>query len=518
MFVALLSALAFALRVAVSFDGPADVDTINFGLSAWRFDLLDHQPHPPGYPGYVIWLKLLHATLPRTAPIALAVWGSRITSALCTPAAWWAASSIARADGAPKRRADRLGLAAAALATAHPLLWYSGCDGQSHAAEALVTFALFGLGARVYARPSATRLAFLSFAVALSASLRPTVALVGLPLVAWIARPRPRREWILAAVAFAAGVVAWSAPLIKVSGGLALYQRVNRALVGDIFIANYSVLNLFTRPRNVVQNVVITAMSFAWAALPLPCWTRGRFALARPMGLAVVLATAFYASVYTAEAGYFSGVAALFCLAPVSWSEADDTRLRSRLVATLLACAALFRVGPTRVELPGLAGATLRAPTFAYLAQLDELHQRYREQVCAPIEGASALVITDNPNTTISRALPLRCPHVAVGWYMFRPPVNPRLDHWQIFYADRMDTLPTPVPFEAGPPAQGAVAFPVRWVIVAPDASTQFREVVRSMARCAPAPPPPDSDARFYAARCLPALTFGQNLLRVRAE
>ncbi len=509
----LLGALALALRAGVSLDGPPDIDTINFGLSAWRFDLADHQPHPPGYLGYVAWLRLLRALLPAMGPVDLALWGSRIAGALCAPAAWWAVSSVVRADGGEAGRAAKLGLAGAALAVTHPLLWYYGSDGQSHAAEALVTFTLVGAAARVHARPSAARLAALSFAVALSASLRPTIALAGLPLVGWLAWRRPRREGLLAAVAFAAGWVAWQAPLVWLSGGPSLYQRVNRALVTDIFIANYSALNLFTRPRNFALNVAVAAVSLAIAALSLPCWTLRPWALRRPVALGVALAALFYACVYTAESGYFSGVAALLCLAPVSWAEGDDRRLGLRLLAVCAACAALFLAGPSRLSVVLL----LKLPTLAHLVENDLLHQRYRAHVCGPLEGAGALVVTDSPNTTVTRALPLRCPDVAVGWYMYRPVVNRRLDHWQVFYRDGMDTLPTPVPFEMGPPAEGRVRFPVRWVVVGPDASGPFRDAVRAMARCAPIAVP-GSDATFYPAPCVSALRFGRNVLRVRAR
>ena len=36
---------------------------MNIGLAAERFDILDHQPQPPGYIGYVLFLKLIHVAL-----------------------------------------------------------------------------------------------------------------------------------------------------------------------------------------------------------------------------------------------------------------------------------------------------------------------------------------------------------------------------------------------------------------------------------------------------------------------
>ena len=45
-------------------------------------------------------------------------------------------------------------LAAAGVAAVHPLLWFYGADGQSHAAEALVTLLLLAVAVRVRRAPT----------------------------------------------------------------------------------------------------------------------------------------------------------------------------------------------------------------------------------------------------------------------------------------------------------------------------------------------------------------------------
>lgn len=510
--VLLLAAAGLALRAAVRIDGAPDVDTVNFGLSAWRFSLVDHQPHPPGYLGYVLYLKALHALLPSMEPITLALWGSRIASALTLPAAWWSVRTLASERGADPRDADSLGLAAAGLAAMHPLLWYSGCDGQSHSAEALATFALFGFGARVASRVTTARLALLTFAVAASASLRPTVVLPMLPLLLWLLRPRPWRARLIAAGAGLVGVLGWYVPLVWLSGGPALYARINRALIVDIFVANYSVTSIVAHPRAVLGNMGVALMSLALASIPLISHGTAAWKLRRPWAMGIALATLFYMCSYTAESGYFSGVAALCCLVPATWTATPAVR---RGVEAAVLGAAIFLLGPERVPLTAEGGA-YPIPTVQRLRGVDSRLARFRRQVCDPLRGAPAIVLTDDTNTTLTRAVPLRCQNVAVGWYIYHPAINPRLDHWQVFYRDGMGTAPTPVPFEMGPPAMVTTRFPVEWVVVGADASTEFRDAIRSFSSCPPEPL--GTAATFYRARCVPMIHLGQNTLRIRVR
>ena len=37
-----------------------DLDSINFALGIGRFDVAQHQPHPPGYPIYIALAKAVH--------------------------------------------------------------------------------------------------------------------------------------------------------------------------------------------------------------------------------------------------------------------------------------------------------------------------------------------------------------------------------------------------------------------------------------------------------------------------
>ena len=44
-----------------------DLDSINFALGVRNFDVTQHQPHPPGYPVFILAAKILHVILPSDA-------------------------------------------------------------------------------------------------------------------------------------------------------------------------------------------------------------------------------------------------------------------------------------------------------------------------------------------------------------------------------------------------------------------------------------------------------------------
>src|SRR2546422_10220375 len=50
-----------------------DLDSINFALGVRHFDVAEHQPHPPGYPLFIVAAKAAHALIPSEAHALAAV-------------------------------------------------------------------------------------------------------------------------------------------------------------------------------------------------------------------------------------------------------------------------------------------------------------------------------------------------------------------------------------------------------------------------------------------------------------
>jgi Protein of unknown function (DUF2723) len=513
---AVLAWTALLLRWGIDSGGVLDTDAMNLGLAAGRFDILDHQPHPPGYLGYVLCLKLIHLVAPGLEAVEIAKWGTRVCGMLTVPAAYWACRQLLAPD-----EPDAVGrpLAAAGLAVVHPLLWYYGADGQSHAAEALVTLILFAVAFRVRRGPTTTRLMLVVALFGLAGSLRPTIPLLSSPLLVWLFWGRPLRDWALALVVGVASVAVWAAPMIALTGGWDLYQRANRALVSDVFIANYSLFSSRAHPVLVMGNIVMTLWWGAVALLPLVAWSplRGRTQRWRRAWFALALANLlFYGLVYDAEAGYLAALAGLACLVPATWPPRAGVLLRARMVLVAVAAPALLLFGPASVPVPNYIDALM--PTLAHAVGVQEGQEIYRTAVCRAADGRRAIALTDNPTTTHTRQVPMACPNIALALYIHAMPFEPRrvLDVWLIFFAEGMTAVPTGVPLEPGPPATVELPDPVDLVLLAPDASPEFKQAVLAQSSC-PAETYADPDSglelQHLPARCLPELRIGSNTI-----
>src|SRR5207237_7052086 len=123
VFIAAVYLLAHLPFLAPSLE---DIDSINFALGLRHFDPALHQPHPPGYPVYML---LGHISLPivervtSLTPVeaearALAIW-SAIGGALCIFAAWSLFSSLGVGGWSVE-------VWVTLLLAASPILWMTG--------------------------------------------------------------------------------------------------------------------------------------------------------------------------------------------------------------------------------------------------------------------------------------------------------------------------------------------------------------------------------------------------------
>ena len=506
-----LTVAAWSLRAALAVEGALDVDAINLGLGAFRFAPLEWQPHPPGYPGYVLLLKAIHLVAPGLDPLQVARAGSLLCGAATVPAVFWTARVLAR------NRQGLAPLAAAGLAAVNPVLWYSGADGQSHAAEGLATVLLFGLVALAQRRRGWPLLLLCSGAYFLAGSVRPNIVPLCAPMLVWLLWRRPWSQRLAALAVGGVVTAAWVAPLVHASGGWELYLRASSALYGQ-FAASYSVWG----QRFSLEYFAVNANRLVWgvlfAAPPLAAWAGGARAPWRtPWALVLGAQVLFYLVVYIAEPGYLAGVAGLCCLAPAAWSGQRRRLPAVRAAVVAAGCAGFVLLGPAEVPRVGLPGQE-PAPTLRQVSLIGAAHRAYRRLVRQAAAGRSALLVSDNMVLTYSRGLPLVLPEVQVGVVLSRSRLNPGLDGWLLFSEAGLDTLPTSLPLEPGPATVGKLRGPVELVVVGPGASAALQAAVRAEARCGPevrSGRPGLLDT--YPARCLPLLRLGGNTLHVSA-
>lgn len=295
--IVLLALIFLALHLPYLPSSLEDLDSINFALGVRQFDVAHHQPHPPGYPVFILVAKALHVFVPSEASsLALISTGGAALGVLALALLF--------------RRVDEMdtplgwSTAAVAVAVTAPLYWFTAVrplSDSSGLAAALAVQAMT-LGA------SGTRsLAGAAFCAGLAAGVRSQVLWLTVPLLALRAfKGLGTRDWGLASrprslasvsAAFLLGICVWFLPLIVVSGGPAAYWH---ALFdqGAEDLGNIQMLWTRHGPRDVLD-AFYYAFVAPWAVWPvaavvLTCAVFGFFRLAgRQRRSLNVLAVAF---------------------------------------------------------------------------------------------------------------------------------------------------------------------------------------------------------------------------------
>src|SRR5512134_2170476 len=215
-----VSRLPYRTRMAYNWDA------VQFALALREYDVVKHQPHPPGYVLYVALGRLANAWLADEAAayVLLAV----VASGLTTFVVYYLARTIY----------DRAtALAAAALLAVSPLFWFYGSVGLTYAGEAFGAslVAWYAWGA---ARGDARMLYRGAVVLGLVDGLRPSVLVLMLPLWAGAAvwGTRAPRRLLGAGALLAAAVLAWLGPMLWLAGGVLAYARASSQLYGSVVL------------------------------------------------------------------------------------------------------------------------------------------------------------------------------------------------------------------------------------------------------------------------------------------
>jgi dolichyl-phosphate-mannose-protein mannosyltransferase len=213
---ACLGALVLATRVPLRTRYLLNWDADQFALGLRHFDIVHHQPHPPGYPGFELLGRVLLPLLgdANATRTALSVAGEVAGVVL---AFGFARSLFGRTAG---------WVAALALVTS-PLFWYYGEAGDTYGLEPGLALAI--------AWPSwlawngSRRAAVVAGAVlALAGSLRPSTAVLLAPLLlASLVRLGDRRAALRSLAAAALLTAGWVVPLLVAAGGPEAYLRAS---------------------------------------------------------------------------------------------------------------------------------------------------------------------------------------------------------------------------------------------------------------------------------------------------
>ncbi len=196
-----------------------DIDSVNFALALERFDPRLHQPHPPGYPVYVLLARVVHAVIP-DPPRALGLLSALAQAALVLPLF----ALFSRLSSTPGRAA-----LSTLLVLCCPILWFNGARPMSDSVGLL--FVISSQALLLRSLDKVTTLPAASLVAGLALGVRLQTGALTIPL--WLFAVARTRKWRAPVAALAGGILLWGIPLVIASGGPAEYARAFAQTMGD---------------------------------------------------------------------------------------------------------------------------------------------------------------------------------------------------------------------------------------------------------------------------------------------
>ncbi|TMQ21013.1 MAG: DUF2723 domain-containing protein [Candidatus Rokuibacteriota bacterium] len=243
-------------------------DAVQFALALNEYDVVKHQPHPPGYILYVALGRLVHRWVGDAASsyVLLAV--------AFSGAGTFVVYLLARAIY------DRpTALTAATLLAVSPLFWFYGTVGLTYAGEALFASIVAYFAFRAL-RGSETDAWLAAGYLGLAGGLRQSLLLLLFPmwLVSTVLGMRRRRAVVVGGLVLTVAVLAWFVPMIWLTGGLARYLEASRRLA-DTVVMPTSILggpleSTLRMSRYLLESVLVALGPLAVAALLVPWYAR----------------------------------------------------------------------------------------------------------------------------------------------------------------------------------------------------------------------------------------------------
>jgi 4-amino-4-deoxy-L-arabinose transferase-like glycosyltransferase len=258
----ILSRLPFRARMLYNWDA------VQFALALHEYDVVKHQPHPPGYILYVALGRLVHGWTEDAAAsyVLLAV--------AFSGAGTFMIYLLARAVY------DRpTALTASTLLAVSPLFWFYGTVGLSYAGEALMAsvVAYFAFGAM---RRSETDAWLAAGSLGLAGGLRQSLLILLLPLwlVCVAVGVRRKRVLVVSAAVLALAVLVWLVPMVSLTGGLGRYLDASRELA-DTVVKPTSILGgpfevTLRTSRYLLESVLVALGPLAAVSVLVPWYVR----------------------------------------------------------------------------------------------------------------------------------------------------------------------------------------------------------------------------------------------------
>lgn len=283
--------LPFQSRFLVNFD------SVNFAFGIEGFDLERHEPHPPGYLGFVLLARAVDALVgdPNRSLTLLSVLASGVATALVF--------ALAR-----RMATRRSAVVVAVLFSLAPLTWYYGIVGLSYLPGAALALGIVWACHQARFDASVRHAYLAGVLLAGMGALRQTDLLLLAPLVVFSTAPLATRVRLRVAGIVVAASTIWLVPLLALSGGPFVYFELSRELAvlagGRTSVFGLDAGGMLRNVRLVATGVVLGLFA---ALVPLAATAR-RGLVDRDEGrflLTWILPSAFvFLFVHTGQLGY----------------------------------------------------------------------------------------------------------------------------------------------------------------------------------------------------------------------
>lgn len=206
-------------------------DSVQYALGIEHFDVMTHQPHPPGCFLYIMMGRILNSVI-HDANVSL-VSLSIVFSGLLVAAIYLLAEELYD---------KRTALAASVIAISSPLLWFYGEVASPYVPGAFLG-SFFAYICWRSLRTYDWRFLWISALVlALAAGVRQSTALFMMPLWLYCIRKYPFRHICAAGAIFSIGVASWFVPMTIATGGYGQYRAAVKEL-WDFTIAPHTFIH-----------------------------------------------------------------------------------------------------------------------------------------------------------------------------------------------------------------------------------------------------------------------------------
>lgn len=363
LFVRAVAALFFCAHLVWLPGRLEDIDSLNFALGLQSYDIAAHQPHPPGYPVFILLAEGATAVAALMTPeggMPSAV-GMALLSACAGAIALLALFSLLRTiEDAPLDAT-----AITTLTAVSPLFWLTASRPLSDTPGLAAALVAQWLIVRAVAARVRTRdVAIAALACGVAAGIRSQVAWLVVPLLVWLLwRAWRAGGWRVlgpGVCAAAAGVLAWAIPMVVLTGGVGAYRAALASQAGEDF-EGVAMLVMQPGVRRLSLNLVDTwVWPWGWWPLAIVVLTvaiAGLAALYRRRGVAHWLALGF----------------GPYVLYHLLLQETETTRYALPVIPV---CATLFVLG-ARVLARRWAPAVVSLVALACLGVSVQAHRQY---------------------------------------------------------------------------------------------------------------------------------------------